>query len=136
MLRVVLDTNVLVSAILKQGGNEWAVLQKVNEGEIISLTSEDILHEFARVMSKPKFENSKEEVDEWPLFLARMSYLVIPSKRLNVIRDDPSDNKILECAVCGNAHYIISGDKHLLDLHEYKGIKILNSSDFLKSSDI
>ncbi|MBU4202202.1 MAG: putative toxin-antitoxin system toxin component, PIN family [Candidatus Altiarchaeales archaeon] len=136
MLRVVLDTNVLVSAILKHGGNEWNILQKVSDKKIVSLTSEDMLHEFARVMSKPRFENSKEEVDEWLLFLARMSYLVIPAKRLNVIRDDPSDNKILECAVCGNAHYIISGDKHLLDLGEYKDIKVLNSSDFLKSSDI
>jgi len=136
MLRVVLDTNVLVSAILKKGGNEWDILQKVSDKKIVSLTSEDMLHEFARVMSKPRFENSKEEVDEWLLFLARMSYLVIPAKRLNVIRDDPSDNKILECAVCGNAHYIISGDKHLLDLGEYKDIKVLNSSDFLKSSDI
>ena len=136
MLRVVLDTNVLVSAILKQGGNEWAVLQKVNEGEIISLTSEDILHEFARVMSKPKFENSKEEVDEWLLFLLGVSLLVAPTERLTVIKDDPSDNKILECAVSGNADYIISGDRHLLALREYRGIKILNSSDSLKSLNI
>ena len=136
MLRVVLDTNVLVSAILKEGGNEWNILQKVSEREIISITSEEMLHEFARVISKPKFENSKEEVDEWLLFLLGVSLLVAPTERLTVIKDDPSDNKILECAVSGNADYIISGDRHLLALREYRGIKILNSSDSLKSLNI
>lgn len=136
MLRVVLDTNVLVSAILKKGGNEWDILQKVSDKKIVSLTSEDMLHEFARVMSKPKFENSKEEVDEWLLFLLGVSLLVAPTERLTVIKDDPSDNKILECAVSGNADYIISGDRHLLALREYRGIKILNSSDSLKSLNI
>jgi len=136
MIRVVLDTNILVSALITYGGNEWKVFREVVEGRVLSLTSEAIIDEFLEVIAEPRFGYSKFQISIIFLSLIDMPYMVIPTEELNVIKDDPSDNKILECAVSGNAQYIISGDKHLLALGEYQGIKIINSSDFLKSADI
>ena len=59
------------------------------------------------------------------------SIIVKPTEKLNIVKDDPDDNKIIECAVEGSADYIISQDNHLLNLKEYKGIKIIKPEEFL-----
>ena len=130
-IRVVLDTNVLVSAFIKYGGNEWRILRKAILGEIILITSDEIIEEFESVISRPKFGYSKERVNEMKNFITSASRTVVPDERFNIVKDDPSDNKIIECGVAGNVNYIISGNKHLINLKEFRGIKIVKGKEFI-----
>jgi putative PIN family toxin of toxin-antitoxin system len=127
----VLDTNVLISAIFWRR-NEYTVLRKAFEGELELLTSRAILVELKGVLGK-KFGAGRNWVEKVIKTLATNSITVDPKCKLNVIKDDESDNRILECAVDGAADYIISGDAHLLKLREFGGIPILKSKDFLKT---
>ena len=129
--KVVLDTNVIVSAFIKYGGNEWRILRKAVSGEIISITSEGIIEEFVSVISGQKFGYSKERVNEMKNFITRASQVVVPEEKFDIVKDDPADNKIIDCAVTGNVNYIISGNKHLLNLEEFRKIKIVNGKKFL-----
>ncbi|MFW6111284.1 MAG: putative toxin-antitoxin system toxin component, PIN family [Thermoproteota archaeon] len=128
-MRVVLDTNVLVSAIFWKG-NESPIIQLVEEGKLTLVTSLPILKELKKVLSYPKFPLDKEKVNEQVeyFFLAQ---LVSPTQKLNLIPQDPSYNKFLECALTGKADYIVSGDRHLLDLKEFQGIKIITGEELL-----
>jgi putative PIN family toxin of toxin-antitoxin system len=132
MIKVVFDTNILVSAFLIEGSNEWKMLDRAVRGNILLYLSEDILSEFIRVVSRPKFSYTKEKIESMRQMLLRTSRLVTPMQRLTVVVGDPSDNKILECALEAEASYIVSGDRHLLELREYQGIKILSSGEFLR----
>lgn len=131
MVKVVIDTNVLVSATLF-GGNPEQILDSAEEGKIKILISEEILEEFKGVLQR-KFGFSLDIVEITVSAIKEISTLVTPTQRLNVIKKKEDDNRILECAVEGKVQYIVSGDKrHLLPLKEYQGIKILSPAQFLK----
>ena len=130
-MRVTLDTNILVSATISRG-NEFKILELVTLGKFELILSLDIISEFRNVISRSKFGFSQKKIDDEVRLLFKLSKIVIPINTLNIIKDDPSDNKILECALAGKADYIISGDEHLLQLREYNGIKIMKTVDFLK----
>lgn len=130
MLRVVLDTNIIISA-LNFGGTPAMVMNLAVSGEIQNITSQTILDEVEGVLvRKFLWENAPaRNVCSWLIFF---SELVSPKERISVIDYQP-DNRILECAVEGRAKLIISGDKkHLLKLKEYQGILILSPNQFLK----
>ncbi len=130
MLRVVLNTNVLISAILF-GGKPRQILEKAISGEIQLCISESVLEELKGVLRRPKFSYSPEAVQVILAELINISDFTNPLKRLHVVSEDPEDDRILECAVEARADYIISGDIHLLKLGGYRNIKILNPSMFL-----
>jgi len=136
-LKVVLDTNTILSALLCREGNPAQVLVKAGSGEIINHISKDILKEVKEVLSRPKIVERTTDHERRYLihFIESTSVLVTPKKKLNVITEDAADNKILECAKEAKAGYIISGDRHLLKLNEYEEIKIVPSSEFLKRFD-
>ncbi len=127
--RVVCDTNILLSAFLF-GGNPEAVLEAARTGKIDLVTSSSILAEFASIL-KNKFSWDDEAVREALTAIGRHADLVKPGQNIKIL-DDDADNRVLECAVEGRADFIISGDHHLLDLREFRGIPILRASDFLK----
>lgn len=129
-MRVVLDTNVLISALMF-GGNPREILQKAIRGELKLCLSEAILSELGTVLQRPKFGFSMTTVNQLLSELAAIAELVVPSEEIALIASDPTDNRVLECAVEAAAEYIVSGDNHLLDLGEYTTIKILNPSRFL-----
>ena len=131
-IRVVLDTNVIVSSFIKYGGNEWQILRKAVLGEIISVTSDEIIEEFVSVISRQKFGYNKEKVNEMRNLITRASHIVVPGERFDIVKDDPSDNKIIECGVAGSADYIISGNRHLFNLKEFREIKIITPEEFNK----
>ena len=133
-MRVVADTNVLISGLFWDG-NESRVLKLIKTGEIVNLTSPNIIIELENVISRDKFQLTEGEVDSAISEIISISRIVNPETKLNVIDDDPDDNIILECAVGGNAELIISGDGHLLDLKEYEGIRILSARDFLSENE-
>jgi len=134
-VKVVLDTNIYISAILF--GRKPEEIRKLSqEGKIELLVSEAIIAEVAEVLRK-KFDWESWQISQVIDEIRETAILVIPRQTLSVIKKDEDDNRILECAVEGKAHYIISGDKrHLLPLKEYQGIKILSPAEFLRKMKI
>ena len=94
-----------------------------------------ILEELAGVLSRPKFNFPGVLIRQIVSELVSLGEYVTPETRIEEITVDPEDNRILECAAECNADYIISGDKHLLDLGNYRKIKIVNAADFLHILD-
>ena len=131
MLRVVLDTNVLISAILF-GGKPRQILEKAIRGEIRLCLSEPILEELKGVLQRSKFDYSPEMIQFILTELTAIADFVNPSETINIVAEDPEDNRILECAIAANADYVISGDSHLLKLNKYFNIDILSAAAFLE----
>ena len=129
MKRVVADTNVLVSAI-QFGGKPKQLLDLAVDGHIDLAISEAILDETSRVL-RDKFHRTAEELRETDKQLRVLGRIVTPAESVNVIDADPSDDRILECAVAADAEVIVSGDKHLLSLGSFRGIPIQPVGDFL-----
>lgn len=130
-MRVVLDTNVLVSALLFMGiSSELVPLWQ--RSAITILLSRGILEEYLRVLSYPKFQLSEVEIKSLTEEeLLPYVEVVNPRRRLRVVERDPSDNKFLECALTGKARVIISGDKDLLSIGRYRSISIQSPAQFL-----
>ena len=126
--RVVFDTNVLVSAWFWEG-NESRIVESMEEGLIHS--SKELMEELGRVLTYPKFRLSPGEVESIRSYYLLLFKIVKPEQTIDVILLDPSDNKLLECALEADAGYIVSGDHHLLDLVEFRGIKIVTSGELL-----
>jgi len=128
---IVCDTNILISATHFPGSSPDEVINLVREGSIELAISPEILSEFERVLKK-KFGASKEEIKETTGSIKEMAVIVKPTEKINLIKQDPTDNKILECALKAKADYIISGDtKHLQPLKEFQGIPVLSPAQFL-----
>ena len=139
MTRIVIDTNILVSAILTPKGNPAKILKHILEGKLNLIISPTILVETQQVLRYPKLvklmKKNKITPNEVYDFLGKLSGVAIitPGKlEVDAIPDDPADNKILACGLEGEADYIISGDHHLTDLKIFQGIKIVAPSTFLK----
>jgi uncharacterized protein len=129
MLKIVLDTNVIVSGFNFQKSNPAKILLLLAAGEIINLISAPILEETRRILAE-KFFWTRREVAAAEVWLRTFSTLVNPKGNIAAIADEP-DNRILECATAGRADFIISGDHHLTDLKNYQGIKIVGPAAFL-----
>jgi len=131
VLRVVLDTNVLVSAIISDGKSRQ-LLRKGIANQFTIITSNLILRELATVLRRPKFKTSEEEINRIILALGRVAQVVSVKSRFQVVREDPKDDMILETAYDGSADVIVSGDSHLLALQNFRGIKILTVQSMLE----
>jgi putative PIN family toxin of toxin-antitoxin system len=135
VIRVVLDTNVLVSALLFE-----TTLSKIIDlwqgGTIISVISKDTFQELRAVLAYPKFSLTPNEIR------SILEQEIIPFfEVIEVIEEvkgvcaDPADDKFLACALAASADYLMSGDKALIDLKQYKSVKIIKPSEFLKLFD-
>ena len=133
-MRVVLDTNVVVSAMLLPGSIPRRALDKrLDEGSI--LISIPVLLEIAEVLTREKFERYVTESERLRFLVALLNEteLVEITEQIDVCRD-PKDNKFLELAICGEADFIITGDDDLLDLDPFRGVRIITPRDFLEVS--
>lgn len=131
-LRVVLDTNVFISGFLLPESTPGKILRLAAEGRFTLVVSPDILAEVHRVLLK-KFRYSVTDAQQAEATLRLMGELVSPTSLVEIISKDPSDNRILECALDGLADVIVSGDKkHLLPLVSFRHRPILSPSDFLR----
>ena len=127
---VVFDTNILISALLSTNGTPFRCLALAKIGQIESVTCQEILDEFAeKLLVKFKFseEMTQTAVEE----ILRFSRLVKISKTLKIVPADPDDDRVVECAVIGQATHIVTGDKHLLTLVKYQNIDIVKAADFI-----
>lgn len=135
-MRIVLDANVWLSGLF-WGGEARKIILLAEQKKFILLTSKEIISEITNVLQKEaKFtrflkdrEKNIEDVARTTLFI---SELIEVKSKIDFIKDDPSDNKILEAALDGRAKYIVSYDNHLLRLREFQGIKIIIPQEFLK----
>jgi len=133
-LRVVLDTNILISALVFPGGPPEAVYRSALEGRIELVTSPPLLAELGRVLVE-KFGWEEGFVSAAVAQAARTAAIVRPERRLNVVRDDPADDRVLEAPSAGGAEAIVSGDRHLLRLRAWEGIRIQRATVFLTDLD-
>ena len=113
-MRVVFDTNIYVSAFVIPGGRAEAALLKAVEGEARLVISRAIIRELLGVLAL-KFGRDREELAHIAVFLAGLSDVVRPRRKLKVLKDD-ADNRILECALAGRADLIVTGDRAMLEL--------------------
>lgn len=128
-MKAVLDTNIFISALaLPAGQAEKAVLAAV-EGRFDLAISKPIIHEVLGVLAR-KFARDPEELARVAVFLSELGEVVQPRKMLHVLHDEP-DNRILECALTAHAKVIVTGDRAMLELGEYKGIRIVTLREFL-----
>ena len=125
-----LDTNILVSAIL--GGKLSRILDSWIAGQFILLVSDDIITEYIKVLNRPKFGLPQQVVDDIIGYLFQKAEFVMPAQGIEIIKDDPDDNKFLAVALAGNAEVIVSGDQHLLKIGLFQHIEIINAREFLQ----
>ena len=133
-MRAIIDTNVFVSGIFWEGNFCSQIIDKWKNKKFELVSSMDILKEFAETLRNFKIQMSDEMIEEWRNLIIESSVIINPKIKLNVIKEDPDDNKFLEAGISGNADLIISQDKHLLKLKSYQGIKIITPKEFLKET--
>jgi len=130
MLRAVLDTNVLVSAIISEGKARQLLKQGIAEKYRI-VTSGLILEELATVLSRPKFKTSQEEAKRIKAALKRTADVVEVKTKVQAVKEDPKDDMLIETALDGEAQVIVTGDNHLLALKNYGAIRIIAIEEML-----
>ena len=130
--RVVIDTNVVISALLF-GGEPGQLIPLWKSGRIKPLASKEMVDEYLRVLTYPKFGLTPEEIN-FLLYQEIVPYFEIVKAKAGrvIVGDDPSDDKFIRCAEAGRAKTIISGDQHLLRLKSFGAISILTPVQFLK----
>ena len=133
-IRVVFDTNVLVSAI-GFGGKPWECLVRALVGDIEMVTAEGALAEFDRVIGYDRLPFTEAERKQYPELLREEATVIEASESFQVIDDDPDDNQFLNIAVDGDAEYIVSGDPHLTRVSRFRGIDIVTPATFLDLVD-
>ena len=135
MLRVVLDTNVFVSGLLSKRGLPAKIVDAWRAGQYLLITSPPIVAEIKRVLEtlriREKYFITNGDIEQLIILLEKDA-LIVPGHTdvKNAIPDDPSDEMFLSCAMDASADFIVSGDRHLLDISEYKGIPVITVNDF------
>jgi putative PIN family toxin of toxin-antitoxin system len=134
-MKVVLDANIFVSSLVNTKGNPKRIMSAWKEGAFDLLVSVPILEEVGRVLRYPRIakrhKQDEQAIQRFLELLKNEAILIEPNERLSVVLEDESDNRYLECALKGKAQYLVSGDNHLLDIGEYKGIIILPPAAFM-----
>jgi putative PIN family toxin of toxin-antitoxin system len=132
-MKVVLDTNVLISALIK-AGKPRELIFKIAQHGIQLVLSRSILEEFLKVTEDPKIRKyvSEDEIIVFLRIIGAIAKIVRVRSKFKVVKEDPEDDAILRAAKDGNVNFIVSGDSHLLSLREFKGIKILTVEGMLK----
>ncbi len=135
MIRVVIDTNVFVSSFF--GGNPKRVIDLWRDAEIILCISKDILDEYIDVLQRVGLKEESEIGELLSLFAKGFNILfTTKTPKINAVKDDPDDDKFIECAAALKAEAIVTGDRALKSIGEYMGIKILTLQQFLRTYKI
>jgi uncharacterized protein len=129
-MRVVFDTNIFISALAIPGSLAEKAVSRIIEGRDELVISPDIIKEVLSVLSL-KFGRDREALSHVAVILSELGELVEPKQTVRVLKDEP-DNRILECATFGKADIIVTGDKEMLRLREYMGVKIASLREYLE----
>jgi len=131
-VRVVFDTNVLVSALAISGGRADLALQRIIDRGDTLLISQAIIDELMGALAR-KFARDAESIARLALFLDDLAEFVRPRRRIRALADD-ADNRILECALEGHADAVVTGDRAMVALRTFRGVRILSLSEYLQSA--
>lgn len=130
-MRVVVDTNVLISALLADGKPRRRVALLIETGQLVS--SPKILAELADVASREKFAGVRQSrVTSFLSILSRGAIMVSVKPVKKIVGEDPDDDVVLGTALAGGAPYVVSGDRHLLDLGRFEGVRIVTVEEMLR----
>ena len=129
-MKLVFDTNIFISAFVIPHSKAEKALLKIIEAKDRLIISKDIINEILSVLSK-KFHRDREALSHIAFYLSEIAQTIETAVKLNVLKDDP-DNRILECAISGNADAIVTGDKAILGLRQFKGIKMMSLKEYLE----
>jgi len=130
LTRIVLDTNVTISALF-WNGYPRVIYDLIRERTLVMLLSKDMEAELIRVLGYAKFGLSPKEISPFIRNIRGNAELIDTKSKITLIASDPTDNIFLDCADDGAAEFIISGDKHLLELVSFRNIQIVKPKDFL-----
>lgn len=131
-LKVVYDTNVIISAALKPGSIPASLVALAIARHARLFVSPAILEEYTEVLKRPKFGFTPRTVDAFLQDLRRAATTVHPSQRVTVAPDEP-DNRFLECAQAARANYLVTGNKRHFPRVEYEGTKIVSPAEFART---
>jgi uncharacterized protein len=129
-MKLVPDSNILISAVI-WGGNPAQLMELGLRGEVELFLSPEIIEETMEVLKRKGL--SEERLSEAQEYIAAAAIIIRPAVKLELVKDDPDDNKIAECAVAAGADAIITNDKHLLRLGNYQGVRMMRVAEFLQS---
>jgi putative PIN family toxin of toxin-antitoxin system len=132
-LRVVVDTNVFISALLHSDRPIFQIIQLAAAHRYYLLISPAIINEVGKVLRETFGVEERTIVQHLKTLRKAAEEILTPQITLAVIHEDPPDNRILECAVAGRAELIVSGDRHLRRLKVYQGIAVISPTDFLRT---
>jgi uncharacterized protein len=130
VIGVTADSNIYISGLVF-AGLPLQFLDAARAGRFQLTLSGPLLDEILRVL-RDKFLWPQTRIDELTVRLDKFTQRVHPAVTLDVVKNDPDDNRVLECAVAAGSQYIVTGDTHLLDLGHYSGIQIVRVADFMK----
>lgn len=135
-MKVVLDTNIIVSATIVEHGHSNQIIEAWLKEKIDLLVSPAIIEEIEDVLTRPRIVRQQwmnpEKVQEFIVLLKTVALSTPGRLKLKAVTSDPDDDKFIVAGVEGGADYIVSGDPHLLEVKEYGGVKIVTPARFLK----
>ena len=129
-MKLVFDTNIFISAFVIPNSKAAKAILRILEGADSLVISKDIINEVLSVLST-KFHRDSEAISHTALYLSDIARIVKPVRKIHILEDDP-DNMVLECALHGKADAIVTGDKEMLKLKEFEGIKIISLKGYLE----
>ena len=127
-MKITVDTNFLVSSTQWDYSVAHKLLQKLIRKNFKIFTTKDILEEFANVLNRD-FQYNRSEIENIISKVMQFATIIIPRNKVQVVKDDPDDDKVIECALESESKCIITYDKHLLKIGEYEGIKIIKPEE-------
>ena len=134
-MKITTDTNILVSSTFWTG-DSLKIIESVEKKEIDLYLSKEIIEEFSSVLN---YKDIQDKIKDKNLVMKRtveqiltMSNIIEPKRKVEIVKEDIDDNKIIECAVEAGVDYIITKDKHLLKIKEFEGIEIITPEEFVK----
>jgi uncharacterized protein len=131
-MKVTLDTNFFISATQWDYSVAHKLLKKLILKDVKIYSTTEILDEFFGILQRD-FKYPKEDAEEVVEKVVAFCTIIEPKEKVDVVKDDPDDNKIIECALASKSDYIITYDAaHLLPLKEYQGIKIVKPEELMK----
>ena len=129
-MRVVFDSNIYISALAISGSTAEKAIIRILEGTDTLLISKPILDEVLSTLAR-KFSRDPEALSQVAVTLTDMAELVKPQNTIRVLKDDP-DNRILECANAGHADLVVTGDKEMLRLKQYRSTRVVSLCEYLR----
>ena len=130
-IRVVLDTNVFISGIFWEGNYCSQIIDAWRAGKITIISSLEIVQELVETLQDFRIAMPEEMIEAWRKRIIENAALVVPMQKIEIVTD-PDDNKFFEVAIAGKAQYLVSQDKAVLKIGEYRQIKTIAPADFLK----